>query len=152
MAPRSVNDAGIIVLREFEGLRLEAYRCPAGVLTIGYGHTRNVMEGLVIDHAQALRFLDEDVRDAEEAVEANVTVPLNDNQFSALVCFVFNLGETNFRGSTLLRLLNRGWYDQVPAQLMCWNRAGGEVMSGLTRRRAAEARLWDEPVTEEAVA
>jgi lysozyme len=72
-----------------------------------------------------------------------VTVPLSDNQFSALVCFAFNVGVGNFESSTLLRLLNRGWYEQVPAQLMRWNRANGEVFGGLSRRRAAEARLWN---------
>ena len=76
-----------------------------------------------------------------------VTVPLNDNQFAALVSFAFNVGVLNLERSTLLRLLNRGWYEQVPAQMMRWNRAAGEAMGGLTRRRAAEAQLWNSTIS-----
>ncbi len=70
-------------------------------------------------------------------------LPLNDNQFAALVCFAFNVGAENLANSTLRRLLQRGWYEQVPAQLMRWNKARGEALGGLTRRRAAEAQLWN---------
>ena len=105
-------------------------------------HTRTVRSGMVVTQAQADQLLDEDLQLYERAVSRLVSVPLNDNQFSALVCFAFNVGIGNFESSTLLKLLNRGWYEQVPAQLMRWNRANGEVFGGLARRRAAEARLW----------
>jgi lysozyme len=140
--PRRINQDGIDLIKTFEGLHLTPYLCPSRIWTIGYGHTRTVRSGLVITQAQADQLLDEDLRLYERAVVRLVTVPLNDNQFSALVCFAFNVGCGNFESSTLLKLLNRGWYEQVPAQLMRWNRANGEVFGGLSRRRAAEARLW----------
>ncbi|MDR3450731.1 MAG: lysozyme [Alphaproteobacteria bacterium] len=140
---RRINQDGIDLIKEFEGLHLVPYLCPSKIWTIGYGHTRTVRSGMVIDAAQADLLLDEDLRLFERAVVRLVTVPFNDNQFSALVCFAFNVGTANVESSTLLRLLNRGWYEQVPAQLMRWNRANGEVFGGLSRRRAAEARLWN---------
>ena len=96
-----------------------------------------------ITEAQADQLLDEDLRLFERAVSRLVAVPLSDNQFSALVCFAFNVGVGNLEASTLLKLLNRGWYEQVPAQLMRWNCVNGEVFGGLARRRAAEGRLWN---------
>lgn len=97
----------------------------------------------MITAEQAEWLLDDDVRLTAREVERLVTVPLNDNQFAALVCFTFNVGASNLAQSTLLRLLQRGWYEQVPAQLMRWNKARGEALGGLTRRRAAEAQLWN---------
>ena len=89
------------------------------------------------------------LRLVERAVQRLVTVSLNDNQFSALVSFTYNVGISNFERSTLLTLLNRGWYEQVPAQLMRWDRAAnGEALGGLARRRAAEARLWNASIAE----
>lgn len=140
--PRRTNPDGIDLIKEFEGLHLTPYLCPGKIWTIGYGHTRTVRAGMQITQAQAEQLLDEDLRLFERAVTRLVTVPLSDNQFSALVCFSFNVGIGNFESSTLLKLLNRGWYEQVPAQLMRWNRVNGEVFGGLARRRAAEGRLW----------
>lgn len=142
---RRVNAAGLALIKDYEGLHLKPYLCPAKIWTIGYGHTRTVRAGMVITSAQAEALLEEDVQLAERAVARLVQVPLNDNQFAALVSFVFNVGTANFENSTLLKLLNRGWYEQVPAQLTRWNRAGNEVLGGLARRRAAEARLWNTP-------
>jgi len=147
---RRINDAGVTLIKRFEGLHLTPYLCPGGIRSIGYGHTRTVRAGMRITPEQAEQLLNEDLRMAERTVSRLVGVPLNGNQFSALVSFVFNVGAANFSNSTLLRLLNRGWYDQVPAQLMRWNRVAGEAMGGLTRRRAAEAALWNEPEREEA--
>lgn len=144
---RRMNDAGVALIKNYEGLHLTPYLCPAKVWTIGYGHTRTVRAGLKITSDQADQLLDDDLRLVERAVQRLVTVPLNDNQFSALVSFAFNVGIGNFENSTLLKLLNRGWYEQVPAQLMRWNRANGETLGGLSRRRAAEGRLWNTPVT-----
>lgn len=141
------SQEAIELIQAFEGLRLKAYQCPAGLWTIGYGHTSSVSPGLVIPHALAVRLLYEDVAFFEKAVMRHVTVPLNQNQLSALVCFSFNVGMENFIPSTLLKLLNRGWYEQVPAQLMRWNKAKGRVLGGLSRRRAAEAALWNKPTS-----
>jgi len=143
---RRTNAAGVALIKSFEGLHLTPYLCPARVWTIGYGHSRTVRAGMKITSAEADQLLDDDLRLVERAVQRLATVPLNDNQFSALVSFTFNVGIGNFEDSTLLRLLNRGWYEQVPAQLMRWNRAGGEILGGLSRRRAAEGRLWNTPV------
>jgi lysozyme len=140
--PRRTNISGIALIKEFEGLHLTPYLCPARVWTIGYGHTRTVYAGQQITGAQADVLLDEDLRLFERAVMRLVKVSLSDNQFSALVCFAFNVGTGNFESSTLLKLLNRGWYGQVPVQMRRWNHAGSEVLGGLVRRRAAEAKLW----------
>lgn len=142
---RRTNDAGLDLIKEYEGLRLTTYRCPGGVWTIGYGHTRTVRPNMIITPAQAEGFLREDMYSVEKYVNDLVDVPLSDNQFAALVGFVFNVGVGNFKRSSLLRLLNRGWYEQVPAQLTRWNRVKGEVLGGLARRRAAESRLWNMP-------
>lgn len=141
---RVVNAAGRALIKEFEGLRLQAYLCPAGLWTIGYGHTRTARSGMVISAAQAEWLLDDDVRIIAREIENLVTVPLTDNQFAALACFTFNVGAKNLAQSSLLLLLQRGWYEQVPAQLTRWNKVRGEPMGGLTRRRAAEARLWNQ--------
>jgi lysozyme len=97
---------------------------------------------MTITADQAEQLLADDLRLYEKVVSNLVQVPLNDNQFAALVSFVFNVGQRGFETSTLLKLLNRGWYEQVPAQLTRWNRVQGEVLGGLSRRRAAEAALW----------
>lgn len=138
-----LNDAGYALLRIHEGLRLKAYMCAGGVLTIGYGHTGNVMplQQITVDAAEQL--LKQDVMRFEDGVAHAVRVPLNDNQFSALVCFAFNVGMGAFAGSTLLNLLNRKWYSQVPAQLMRWTRARGVELPGLVARRRDEAELWN---------
>jgi lysozyme len=140
---RRTNEDGIALIKEFEGLRLTPYLCPAGVWTIGYGHTRTVHAGQQITPEEADILLAEDLRSFERAVLELVIVPLSDNQFSALVCFTFNVGVANLEDSTLLKLLNRGWYDQVPVQLLRWNRVKGQMEGGLARRRTAEARLWN---------
>lgn len=142
-AARQVNEAGVELIKEFEGLQLTPYRCPGNVWTIGYGHTRTVFEGMVIAPSEAEILLQEDLQIVSRAIMRLVEVPLTDNQFAALASFIYNVGIGNFERSTLLKLLNRGWYEQVPAQLARWNRASGEVLGGLARRRAAEARLWN---------
>ena len=140
---RMANKAGIDLIKEFEGLRLEAYQCSAHLWTIGYGHTKGVYKGQKITKEQAEAFLLDDLQVAQNAIDRLVKVPLNENEYAALVCFVFNVGVGNFYGSTLLKLLNRGFYDQVPMQLMRWNKVNGEVNGGLSRRRSAEAKLWN---------
>ncbi|AFL75382.1 lysozyme [Thiocystis violascens] len=144
---RHVNAAGLALIQRHEGLTLRAYRCPAGVWTIGYGSTRDVTPGLVIDLAEADRRLRQDLRAAERAVAAAVRVPLNDNEFSALVSFVYNVGAAAFADSTLLRRLNGGQRADAARQFARWNRGGGRVLPGLITRRAAEVALFRAPVT-----
>jgi len=107
-----------------------------------YGHTRMAFAGQEITQEQAEALLARDVAEMAQGVDRLVRVPLTHAQFTALVCFAFNVGLGAFERSTLLRLLNRGWVDQVPAQLMRWTKAGGKELLGLRRRRAAEAALW----------
>ena len=141
-----INEAGLNIIKEFESLRLKAYRCPSGVLTIGYGRTGRVREDDEISETTAEQFLVEDVQDAEDAVEHLVKVPLTENQFSALVSFVFNVGAGAFERSTLLAVLNRKRYQDVPAHLLSWvyGRKNGVkvLLEGLKRRRQAEGDLF----------
>lgn len=139
-------EAALALLRRYEGLRLRAYRCPAGQWTIGYGHTgADVWEGKAVTAAQAEALLEADLRQAMETVGKRVRVSLTGNQCAALACFVFNIGAGAFADSTLLKHLNRGWYEQVPAQLLRWTKAAGKDMPGLVARRRAEADLWKTP-------
>lgn len=138
---------GIKLIKDFEGERLGAYLCPAGVWTIGYGHTDaagppKVVPGMVITKREAEDILRRDLLKYEVAVEKAVKVPLKPNQFDALVSFCYNVGTGAFNKSTLVKKLNRGDYDAVPAELMKWNKANGKELAGLTRRRRAEAALW----------
>ena len=138
-----ISKAGLDLIKQFEGLYLNAYRCPAGVPTIGYGHTAGVAMGQTITQQQADDYLRRDVRQFERAVARLVTVPLTQGQFDALVSFAFNLGEGALAQSTLLRLLNAGDYAGAAAQFDRWNKAGGRVLPGLVRRRAAERALFE---------
>lgn len=144
---RQVNALTISKLKEWEGLRLVPYQDDAGVWTDGYGNTHGVVpHGPAITQAKAEADLRRNLRSAAAAVDRLVKVPLTDNQFGALVSFVFNVGIAAFTVSTLLKLLNQGRYEAVPAQLARWNKVtvkGKKVVSrGLTNRRAAEAGLW----------
>ncbi|MBD2023395.1 lysozyme, partial [Leptolyngbya sp. FACHB-711] len=118
---RQINSKGLRLLKSFEGLRLEAYLDAVGVWTIGYGTTSGVFPGQRITEAQAEEFLRRDLRRFEAAVTDLVTVPLNDDQFSALVSFTYNVGEGAFGGSTLLRLLNQRDYRGAAEQFQRWN-------------------------------
>ena len=153
MHPKTTSDQGINLIKKFEGLhkigddgKVLAYRCPANVLTIGYGHTKGVKRNMKITKAEAEALLREDLRTYEAEVKRLVNVPLTQYQFDALVSFVFNLGAANFASSTLLKRLNTGNYEAVPAQFMRWNKArvNGKLqpLKGLTRRRSAEAALF----------
>lgn len=128
--------------KEFEGCRLTAYPDSVGIPTIGYGHTLGVKLGDVITQAQADKFLLDDLKTAINAVHAAVHVPLTENEESALVDLVYNIGAGNFQHSTLLRLLNAGQHEAAADQFAAWNKAGGQVLAGLVRRRAAEAALF----------
>ena len=137
----NTSQNGIDLIKHFEGCELKAYKCPAGVWTIGYGHIKGVQEGDVITEQQADEMLVEELYEYENYINTLVNVPLNQSQYDALVSWVYNLGSSNLQASTLLKVLNAGDYDNVPEQIMRWNKAGGKVLEGLTRRRQAEADL-----------
>jgi lysozyme len=144
---RKVNEAGLGLIKSFEKCVLHPYDDGAGYMTIGWGHLIKKGEKFTrITRAEADAILVNDLSIAESAVERNVKVALNDNQFAALVSFTFNVGEGGLKRSSLLRLLNRGNYDAVPEALKVWNKANGKVLKGLVRRRAAEGRLWERPI------
>ncbi len=138
----NISAEGIALIKKFEGCELEAYKCSAGVWTIGYGHTKDVVEGMTITQEQAEEMLVEELHEYEKYVNESATVALSQNQFDALVSWVYNLGPANLKASTMLKVLNSGKYEDVPAQIKRWNKAGGKVLEGLVRRRAAEACLF----------
>ena len=130
-------------IKTAEGLRLTAYKDGGGVWTIGYGHTgSDVREGLTIPLSEAERLLTRDLRVAEGHVNDAVKVKLTQNQFDALVSFVYNVGGGAFRASTLLKLLNAGDYEGAANQLPRWNKDNGKVVDGLTDRRHEERELF----------
>ena len=133
---------GIALIKKFEGLELDSYQCSANVWTLGYGPTQGVAEGDSCSEEEAELILVNDLKEFETYVNALVDVELDQNQFDALVAWTFNLGPTNLRTSTLLKKLNAGDYNDVPSEIKRWNRAGGQVLDGLIRRREAEALLF----------
>ncbi|GAA4247550.1 glycoside hydrolase family protein [Azospirillum formosense] len=145
--PREIHDDALALVRHFEGLYLKAYLCPAGVPTIGYGHTAGVRMGQTITSLQAEVFLRADMADAAQDVDRLVKVPLTDRQRGALASFVFNLGAGALQSSTLLRLLNQGDCAGAAAEFPKWVYAtvnGKKVrLDGLKRRRAAERALFE---------
>ena len=130
------------LIRQFEGLRLTAYRCPAGIWTIGYGHTSGVVMGMVITKEQAEGLLRQDIATAEKIVSAECP-NLRQCQFDALVSFVFNAGGGNFRKSTLLKKVKANPDDNsIMDEFLRWVYAKGVVLPGLQKRRLAEMRLY----------
>ena len=130
------------LIKEFEGCELTAYKCPAGIWTIGYGHTDGVYEGQQITQEDADALLMDDMMEADDCIGDWCDVSLDDTQRAALISFVFNLGCQAFRNSTLLKLLNAGDYEGAAKQFPRWNKANGAVLAGLTRRREAEKELF----------
>lgn len=146
-----VNQKGIELIKEFEGFRSKAYKCPAGIWTVGYGHTSAAGEPKVgslttVTKEEGERILRRDLNQFEDAVDDAVRVDLNSNQFSALVSFTYNVGEGAFRKSSVLKAVNAKQWDEVPRRMALWNKGGGRVLPGLVRRRAAEAALFMEPL------
>lgn len=138
------TDYALPLIRKWEGLRLSAYLCPAGVPTIGYGTTGpEVRIGMTWTKAQAEAALLSDVKEFARDVKGMVKVPVSPQQFAALVSLAYNIGTGALRGSTLLRLLNAGDYTGAGRQFDRWSRAGGRVLPGLQKRRAEERRLFD---------
>ena len=142
-----VTEEGLALIRRFEGFRADAYRCPAGVWTIGYGHTSQagppaVRPGMVVGAEEAERMLRDDVQRFADGVGPLLAREVSAAQFSALVSFAYNVGLPAFRSSSVLRAVNAGRLHDVPARLRLWVKAGGRVLPGLERRRAAEAELF----------
>ena len=137
-----ISTAGVDLLTHFEGLRLEAYQDSVGVWTIGYGHTKGVTASMKITESQANNLLKTELIEYQNYINSMVNISLDQCQFDALVCWVYNLGPTNLKNSTLLTLLNQGVKFQIPDQIRRWNRAGGKVLKGLVRRREAEALMF----------
>lgn len=136
------SQTGINLIKQFESLRCEAYRCPAGIWTIGYGHTAGVRRGERIDARKAEQLLAEDLRQFEEVVSRECP-DVNQNQFDALVSFVFNIGTGNFLKSTLLKCVKANPQNvNIRYEFSRWNKANGTVLAGLIRRRKAEADLY----------
>jgi lysozyme len=137
-----ISIEGIALIKKFEGCRLESYKCAAGVPTIGYGSTKGVEMGMTITKEDAEQLLLKDIAEFEDFVLEASEMPLSQHQFDALVSWTFNLGPSNLNASTMLKVLNKGEYEDVPAQIKRWNKAGGKVLDGLIRRREAEALLF----------
>ena len=139
-----ISPTGIKLIKSFEGLRLTSYVCPVGVITIGYGHTENVLAGAKITEKEADALLKQDLVKFEKAVLNYVTIDLNQNQFDALVSFCFNVGAQAFKSSTLVKRLNNGENPNIVAaeELPRWNKGDGKVLEGLSRRRSAEVELF----------
>ena len=142
-----MSDAGLALLRQFEGCRTLAYQDCAGVWTIGYGWTQpvdgvSIHPGMTISQARAEALLRQGIGHYEQAVQALVTVPLRQTQFDALVDFAWNAGVNALAHSTLLRRLNAGDALGAADEFLRWSRAGGKVLPGLTRRRQAEREMF----------
>jgi len=144
-----ISEEGLSLIKKFEGCPVDqdgncyAYQDVVGVWTIGFGRTKDVKEGDKMTKEEAIYLLQEEMMEYEGYINDLVEVPLEQNQFDALVSWVYNLGSGNLQSSTMLRVLNEGKYEEVPAQIRRWNKAGGKVLEGLTRRRLAESLLFE---------
>lgn len=141
------NQAGVNLIKEFEGFRAKAYKCPAGVWTIFYGHTSaagapEVRPGMTGTAAEGEKVLRRDLVKYENAVSSAIKVPLTSNQFSACVSLCYNIGPGNFAKSSVARFCNKKQFKQASDAFALWNKAGGKVLPGLVRRRAAESALF----------
>jgi len=149
-----LSNTGLSLIKSFEGVRLTAYKAvqTEKYWTIGYGHYGpDVKQNMKITQAQADAYLKSDVARFEKAVNENVKVPLNQNQFDALVSFTYNCGEGALQRSTLLELLNQGKYEAAANQFDVWNKSSGKVLAGLVKRRAKEKELFLKDLPKEKV-
>ena len=149
-----VNNKTKELIKRYEGKRLRAYRCSAGVLTIGYGHTSaagapKVTPGMTISEKEANAIFDRDIERFAAKVEDLIKVEITDNQFGACVSLAFNIGVGAFSKSSVLRFINQNKFDNAADAFALWNKAGGRVLPGLTKRRAAEAALFQEDDVDE---
>ncbi len=143
-----VNKAAIDLIKEFEGFEPKAYRDHVGIWTIGYGTTKaagvgiDPKDGMSITQDDAERYLQLAVQKFAAQIEDMIDVPVNDNQFGALVSLAYNIGPGSLAKSTVMKRLNAGDYQGAADAFAMWNKAGGKVLAGLTRRRAAERDLF----------
>ncbi|MCS2160353.1 lysozyme [Scandinavium sp. H11S7] len=143
--PESTGEKGVQLICQFEGLRLERYRDAVGLWTIGYGHLilkEEISKLVKITTGEAKQLLRKDLKRTEEGVKKMLSRCVTQSQFDALVSFSFNLGVGNLKKSTLLKKVNAGDIKAAALQFQKWNKAGGKVLSGLTRRREAEMKLF----------
>ena len=133
---------GLQLIKDFEGLRLAAYKCPAGVWTIGYGHTKGVKQGQVIDQSKADDYLVEDIAPIERLLN-DLRINFRQEQFDALVSWIFNLGASAFQRSTLyIRIGTNASDEEITDQMVKWVNAAGKPIVGLKKRRIAEANMF----------
>lgn len=137
-----LSEAGLTLIKQFEGLKLEAYQDVVGIWTIGYGHTKDVKPGQIITSQKADELLLQDVASTEVGVRKLVPPSCGHNQFSALVCFAYNVGLGNLSKSTLLKKLLAKDVSGAAEEFLKWNKAGKKEVAGLTRRRVAERALF----------
>ncbi len=143
MEKMRVSPAGLDLIKSFESFSPVVYICPAGKRTIGYGHALRPGETIArVDEGAALQFLDSDCMIAENFINATTKVQLTQNEFDALVCFVFNVGVGNYDTSTLKKKLNAGDKAAAAEEFLKWDHTNGKVLAGLTRRREAERALF----------
>jgi lysozyme len=150
---RTINDAGLNLIKSFEGCRLAAYQDVAGIWTIGYGHIRGVREGMTITEQQATQYLQEDLADTEGAVDwMTSAAPTTNNQYAAMVSLCFNIGSGNFKTSSVLRFHLARDYASAADAFLLWDKShvDGQLVEvqGLLNRRRAERRLY---LTEDAM-
>lgn len=141
----NISEPGLKIIKDFEGLKLQAYLDTGGVPTIGYGHIKGVKMGDTCTLAQAETWLREETAGAVAAVNAALKVPVSQNQFDAMVSLTYNIGNQAFRDSTLLRMLNAGDVAGATGQFKRWNKDNGQAVKGLTNRRLAEELLFRRP-------
>ena len=137
-----VSENGIKLIKTFEGCRLKAYKCPAGIPTIGYGHTHNVNMNDTITQEQAEAFLRHDLKIHGDNILKLVKVSLNQNQFDSLVSFEYNVGYGNFARSTMLKMINARKFKDAANQFDKWIYANKKILTGLVKRRKAEKELF----------
>ena len=135
-------EKAIDLIKKYEGFNARPYKCPAGVLTIGYGRTIDVRPYEITTEEAETIWLDKYVKTIADQILAIVKVELSNNQICALIDFVYNLGIGNFKSSTLLRKINQGDFSAAANELLRWNKAGGIVLKGLENRRIAERMLF----------
>lgn len=151
MEVKKVGKAGLALIKQFEGCRLEAYRCSAGRWTIGYGHTDGVKKGMKITQKQAELIFQNDIDLFSKSVSNVIgSVNLNQNQFDALISFAYNCGIGNLKKSTLLMRIKENPNDErIGYEFLRWTYSNGRYLAGLARRRKAEAELYFSPIKEE---
>ena len=139
----NISKNGINLIKEFEGLKLEAYKCPAGIWTIGYGHTgKNVFKGLKINQEEAEKFLINDLEIHSNYINKLIKIPINQNQFDALISLEYNIGYNAFKNSTLLKFLNEKKYNKAAEEFDKWVYSNKRKLNGLIKRRKKEKELF----------